>query len=83
MAIDVKAMTDTLFILTGTGSSQSPSGCDAIYFNAFSDIALSDKFSDSSIDLSTADTISPAAISVSTQLLNVKTASSLSKSLYL
>ena len=74
-------MTDSYF--TGTGIIESSNGCDTIYFYAFLDNALTISFSDSSVSLLAADTISPAASSVTTQNLLVDTSSALTKTLYL
>ena len=76
MAIDVKTATDSSFI--GSGISESLFGCDAIYFYAYSDNTLTTLFSDSRVTLTTADTISPGASSVTTQFLNIDTSNGFS-----
>jgi hypothetical protein len=63
-AIDVNTATDSIF--TGTGISDSSNGCDAIYFYAFQEILMSNSYSDASITLTPADSISSAAASVTT-----------------
>jgi hypothetical protein len=80
-AIDVN--TDTNAWFTGTGKSLSSTGCDAIYFYAFSDSGLVTALADASLSLTAADTIVAAASSVTTQNLNVVTSSPFVKSFYL
>ena len=80
---NIKTKTESVF--TGTGAYGSTTGCDAIYFYAFSDLALTTAYSDLDISLNAADTITPETMtsSYTTQYLTVNTASPFIKTFYL
>ena len=81
MGLDIKMLTDDRFI--GTGLSASSNGCDAIYFYAYSDSGLVTTFSDPSVALTTAESVSPGASLVTIQYLNIDTSAALTRTLYL
>jgi hypothetical protein len=81
--VNIKTQTNSLFL--GDGASGSTTGCDAIYFYAWSDSALTTSYSDTDISLTAADTIRPETViaSFTTQYLTVNTASTFIKQFYL
>ena len=86
--VDIRTLTDSAFIGAGIASDEprySSTGCDAIYFYAFSDSGLTTAYSDADISLTAADTITPEDLvtSFTTQYLNVNSATPFIKNLYL
>ena len=77
--INIKTETEDVFTgaaTAGTDIGESSTGCDALYFYAFSDAALTTVYSDTDISLTAADTISPEDLvsSITQQNLVVNTA---------
>lgn len=80
-SLAVKELTDNMFV--GSGYSNSPTGCDAIYFFAFNDSGMTVSLMSNWLWMTPSGPVTPGATSVTPQYLNIMTYSPFSLTFYL